>query len=184
VTGIRRLVSAAAAALPVSLMVFIAAIFLSYGVNAFTTIYAVPGHPAHSFALWCSFVSAMIAAGLWSAKKERIEKATLSGGGDLAAREQRRLQMWDEISLKAALYLGGATAFSILAMVILVFPLPSYPYIPDITPSHGKDLGRSGQGSSIVMACAGQTSTARWISASRSGGGVAFSRTTMPVSSS
>jgi hypothetical protein len=125
VTVITRLVTAAAAAIPASLMVFIAAVFLSYGVNAFTTIYAVPGRPVHSFALWCSFVSSVVAAGLWTAlaaKKELIEKAALSGGGDLAAREQHRTEMWHDISLKALLYLGGATAFSILAMVILVLP--------------------------------------------------------------
>jgi hypothetical protein len=121
VTVITRLVTAAAAAIPASLMVFIAAVFLSYGVNAFTTIYAVPGRPVHSFALWCSFVSSVVAAGLWTAlaaKKELIEKAALSGG----AREQHRTEMWHDISLKALLYLGGATAFSILAMVILVLP--------------------------------------------------------------
>jgi hypothetical protein len=122
---IRRLVSATAAAIPASLIVFIAAVFLSYGVNAFTTIYANPGHPVRSFALWCSFASSVVAAGLWTAlaaKKELIEKAILSGGGDPATREQRRTEMWRDISLKALLYLGGATASSLLAMVILVFP--------------------------------------------------------------
>jgi hypothetical protein len=122
---IMRLASAAATAIPASLMVFIAAVFLTYGVNTFTTIYAVPGHPIHSFALWCSFVSSVTAAGLWttlSAKKELIEKAVLYGGGDLAARDQHRTEMWNDVALKALLYLGGATAFSILAMVILVVP--------------------------------------------------------------
>lgn len=120
-----RLAGKAAAAIPASLMVFIAAVFLSYGVNAFTTIYANPGHPAHSFALWCSFASSVVAAGLWTAlaaKKDLIEKAVLSGGGDLATREQRRTDMWHDISVKALLYLGGATVSSILAMAILVFP--------------------------------------------------------------
>ncbi|MGA8529211.1 MAG: hypothetical protein WB622_05815 [Acidobacteriaceae bacterium] len=124
-TAIKRLVSNAAAVIPATLMVFIAAVFLSYGVNAFTTIYAVPGRPVHSFALWCSFASSVVAAGLWTAlaaKKELIDKAALSSGGDPAAREQRRMDMWHDIWLKASLYLGGAAAFSILAMVILVFP--------------------------------------------------------------
>ncbi|HEY6494405.1 MAG TPA: hypothetical protein VIZ43_14115 [Trebonia sp.] len=124
-TAIRRLASSAAAGIPGSLMIFIAAVFLSYGVNAFTTIYANPGHPVHSVALWCSFASAVVAAGLWTAlaaKKELIEKAVLSGGGDLAARERHRAEMWREIALTALLYLGGAAAFSILALVILVFP--------------------------------------------------------------
>jgi hypothetical protein len=119
-----RLASAAAAAIPGSLMVFIAAVFLAYGVNAFTTIYADPGHPVHSVALWCSFASSVVAAGLWtalSAKKELIEKAVLSGG-DAATSEQRRADMWHDIALKALLYLGGAAAASIFAMVILVVP--------------------------------------------------------------
>jgi hypothetical protein len=122
---IMRLASASAAAIPVSLMVFIAAIFLTYGVTTFSTIYAVPGHPVHSVALWCSFVSSMAAAALWttlSAKKELIEKTALSGPGDVAARNQHRTQMWDDVALKALLYLGGAAACSVLAMVILVVP--------------------------------------------------------------
>jgi hypothetical protein len=128
VAAVRRLVGVCAAAIPANLMIFIAAVFLSYGVNAFTTIYAVPGHPVHSFALWCSFASSVMAAGLWtalSARKENIEKATASGPGDLAAREKRRVQLWDDSWLKALVYLGGATAFSILAMVILIFPDPA-----------------------------------------------------------
>jgi hypothetical protein len=125
VTVVRRLIGASAAAIPANLMIFIAAVFLSYGVNAFTTIYAVPGHPVHSFALWCSFASSVVAAALWTAlaaKKEQIEKATASGGGDLATRERIRAQLWDDSWIKALLYLGGSAAFSILAMVILVFP--------------------------------------------------------------
>ena len=124
-TTIARLAGSAAAAIPGSLMVFIAAIFLSYGVNAFTTIYVNPGHPVHSFALWCSFASSVVAAGLWTAlaaKKELIEKAVLSGGGDLATQEQHRTDMWHGISLKALLYLGGAAGTSILALVILIVP--------------------------------------------------------------
>jgi hypothetical protein len=125
VTAIRRLASAAAAAVPASMLVFVAAVFLAYGVNAFTTIYAVPGRPAHSVALWCSFASALVSAGLWTAlaaKKELIEKAALSSGGDPAARERLRTGMWADNSLKALLYLGGAAASSVLAMVILVLP--------------------------------------------------------------
>jgi CheY-like chemotaxis protein len=125
VAAIKRVVSAAAAAIPGNLMIFIAAVFLSYGVNAFTTIYAVPGHPVHSFALWCSFASSVIGAGLWTAlaaKKERIEKAAASSGGDLTARKQLRTQMWSGSWLTVSVYLGGGAAFSILAMVILVFP--------------------------------------------------------------
>jgi hypothetical protein len=125
VTAITRLASAAAAAIPASLVVFIAALFLAYGVNAFTTIYADPGHPVHSFPLWCSFASSMVAAGLWTAlaaTKELIEKAVLSDSGYPATSEQRRTDMWHDIPLKALLYLGGAAAASILAMVILVIP--------------------------------------------------------------
>ena len=124
-TAVRQLVGACAAAIPGNLMIFIAAVFLSYGVNAFTTIYANPGHPVHSFALWCSFTSSVLAAGLWtalSAKKEQIEKATASGGGDLTEREQRRMRLWDDSWRKALGYLGGAAGFSVLALVILVFP--------------------------------------------------------------
>ena len=124
-TAISRLVGACGAAIPANLMIFIAAVFLSYGVNAFTTIYAVPGHPTHSFALWCSFASSVVAAGLWTAlasKKEHIEKAAASFPGDRAAREQLRTQLWHASWLKALVYLGGAAALSILAMVILIFP--------------------------------------------------------------
>jgi hypothetical protein len=122
---VRRLIGTSAAAIPANLMIFIAAVFLSYGVNAFTTIYAVPGHPVHSFALWCSFASSVVAAALWTAlaaKKERIEKATASRGGDLADRERIAAQLWHDSWIKALLYLGGSAAFSILAVVILVFP--------------------------------------------------------------
>jgi hypothetical protein len=123
--AVRRLVGASATVIPGNLMIFAAAVFLSYGINAFTTIYAEPGHPVHSFALWCSFASSVVAAGLWTAlaaKKEQIERATTSGPGDWTAREDRRKQLWHESWLKALVYLGGAAAFSILAMVILVFP--------------------------------------------------------------
>jgi hypothetical protein len=125
VAAVRRLAGVCAAAIPTNLMIFIAAIFLAYGVNAFTTIYAVPGHPVHSFAQWCSFASSMVAAGLWtalSATKERIEKATASGPGNMAAHEELRMKLWRDSWLRALVYLGGAAAFSILAMVILVFP--------------------------------------------------------------
>ena len=123
--AIMRLAGAAAAAVPANLMVFIAAIFLTYGVTTFSTIYAVPGHPSHSFAQWCSFVSAMAAAALWttlSAKKELIEKAVLSGPGAPADHDKERRQMWAGIALKAMLYLGGAAACSILALAVLVVP--------------------------------------------------------------
>lgn len=122
---VRRLAGACAASVPGNLMVFVAAIFLAYSVTAFATIYAVPGHPVHSFAQWCSFAASMVAAALWTAlsvMKERIEKAALSGPGRLAAHDELRTQLWRDNWLKALVYLGGAAAFSILALVILIFP--------------------------------------------------------------
>ena len=118
-------VSRCSAAIPNNLVVFIAAIFLAFGVNTFTTIYAVPGHPARSFGLWGSFASSLVAAGLWTAlaaKKDVIDKAILSGGGDLDAREAARMRMWGEVWLRALIYLGGGIVFSVAAMLVLVFP--------------------------------------------------------------
>jgi len=125
VAVVRRLAGACAAAVPVNLMVFIAAIFLAYGVNAFSTIYAVPGHPAHSFAQWCSFASSMAAAALWTAlsvTKERVEKATASAPGGSTEHDKFRTKMWRDSWLRALIYLAGAAAFSTLALVILIFP--------------------------------------------------------------
>jgi len=125
VDPLRGLIGRGGAAIPNNLVVFIAAIFLSYAVNAFTTIYAVPGHPVHSFGLWGSFVCSVVAAGLWTAlaaKKDVIDKAILSSGGDLAAREAARMRMWREVWLRTLIYLGGGVAFAIAAMLVLVFP--------------------------------------------------------------
>jgi hypothetical protein len=122
---LKWLIGRSGTAIPSNLAVFVAAIFLSYGVNAFTTIYAVPGHPVHSFGLWGSFVSSLIAAGLWTAlaaKKDSIDKATLSGGGDLGKREATRMQMWQDVWLRTLIYLAGAAVFSIMALIALVFP--------------------------------------------------------------
>jgi hypothetical protein len=122
---VRRLVGACVASVPGNLMVFVAAIFLAYGVTAFATIYAVPGHPVHAFAQWCSFAASMVAAALWTAlsvMKERIEKATASGPGGLAAHDEYRMRLWRQSWLQALAYLGGAAAFSVLALVILIFP--------------------------------------------------------------
>lgn len=122
---VRRLAGACAASVPANLVVFVAAIFLAYSVAAFAEIYSVPGHPVHSSAQWCSFASSMAAAALWTAlsvMKERIEKATASGPGGLAAHDEFRMRLWHEGWLKALVYLGGAAAFSILALVILIFP--------------------------------------------------------------
>lgn len=122
---VKRLVSRSGAVIPSNLAIFVAAVFLSYGVNAFSTIYTVPGHPAHSPALWISFASSVIAAIMWTAlaaKKEVIDKATLSGGGDLDAREATRMRMWREVWVRTLVYLGGAAVFSILTLVVLVFP--------------------------------------------------------------
>jgi hypothetical protein len=125
VEPLRGLVSRGGAVIPNNLVVFIAAIFLSYAVNAFTTIYAVPGHPARSFGLWGSFVSSVIAAGLWTAlaaKQDVIDKAILSSGGDLDAREAAQTRMWREVWLRTLIYLGGGVVFSVAAMLVLVFP--------------------------------------------------------------
>jgi hypothetical protein len=125
VDALKRLIGRGGAAIPSNLAVFVAAVFLSFGVNAFTTIYAVPGHPVHSFGLWGSFASSVIAAGLWTAlaaKKDSIDKATLSRGGDLDKREAARMQMWRDVWLRTLIYLGGAAAFSIAALVALVVP--------------------------------------------------------------
>ncbi len=111
--------------IPANLSIFIAAIFLSNGVNVFTTIYAVPGKPVHSFGLWCSCLSSVLAAGLWTAfaaKKDLIDRAVLSGASDLRQREEKRVQMWNDIWWRGLAYLGGAAVFSILAMGVLVLP--------------------------------------------------------------
>jgi hypothetical protein len=123
--SLKWLIVRSGAAIPSNLAVFAAAIFLAYGVNAFTTIYAMPGRPVHSPALWGSFVSSVVAAGLWTAlaaKKDSIDKAALSGVGNHDEREAERLRMWQEVWLRTLIYLGGAAAFSITALVVLVFP--------------------------------------------------------------
>ncbi len=110
---------------PTNLIVFFAAIFLSNGVNVFTTIYARPGKPAHSLGLWCSCISSVLAAALWtafSAKKDLIDKAALSGASDPDQRNEKRAQMWDDVWVRAMAYFVAAVSFSILAMVILVVP--------------------------------------------------------------
>ena len=122
---LKRFVIRLGMAIPGSLMVFIAAVFLSDGVNVFTTIYAVPGHPVHSLNLWVSCASAVVAAALWSvlaAKKDAIDKAVLSASENLTQREQRRTEMWNGIWLRTLAYVGGATACSLVALFILVLP--------------------------------------------------------------
>lgn len=122
---LKRLISRGGAAIPNNLVIFIAAVFLSYGVNAFSTIYTVPGHPVHSFGLWGSFISSVVAAGLWTAlaaKKDVVDKALLSHGGDLNDRESERARMWGEVWLQTLIYLGGAAVFSILTLLVLAFP--------------------------------------------------------------
>lgn len=113
------------AKIPANLTVFVAAIFLSNGVNVFTTIYAQPGKPVHSFGLWCSCISSVVAAGLWTAlaaKKDLIDKAAMSAASAPDRREEKRVEMWGDVWLQAMTYLGGAVAFSVLAMVVLVIP--------------------------------------------------------------
>lgn len=111
--------------IPGNLVVFIAAIFLSNSVNVFTTIYAQPGKPVQSAGLWWSCISSLIAAGLWTAlaaKKDTIDKAVQSGADDPTRREVMRTQMWQDVWLLATVYLGGAIALSIAAMVALILP--------------------------------------------------------------
>jgi hypothetical protein len=125
VEAVKRLVSRCGARIPGNLAVFVAAIFLSYGVIAFSTIYTVPGHPSHSLRLWISFASSMLAAGLWTAlaaKKDGIDKAALSGRGDSDQREITRMEMWRDVWLKTLLYFGGGAVFSLLALLVLIFP--------------------------------------------------------------
>jgi hypothetical protein len=122
---VRRGVTWIGVRIPGNLSVFVAAIFLSNCVNVFTTIYAVPGKPVHSAALICSCGSSLLAAGLWTAlasKKELIEKAVASGASRSEERERLRAQLWDDIWLRALIYLCGAVTLSILALVILVVP--------------------------------------------------------------
>jgi hypothetical protein len=121
----RRFVPWLGARMPQNLSIFVAAIFLSNCVNVFTTIYAVPGKPVRSFQLICSCISSLVAAGLWTAlaaKKEVIEKAVASGASSPDERDRLRNQMWEDIWLRVLAYLGGAVAFSLLALVILVIP--------------------------------------------------------------
>lgn len=124
-TTLRLGATRAATRVPTNLAVFIAAIFLSNGVNVFTTIYATPGRPVHSPQLWCSAIASIAAAGFWTAlaaKKDHIEKAVLSGSADPLQRGVFREQMWADVSLRVTTYLSGAVVTSILAMVILVLP--------------------------------------------------------------
>lgn len=111
--------------MPATLAVFIAAIFLSNGVNVFTTIYAVPGKPVHSLALWCSAAASIGAAGFWTAlatKKDMIDKAVLSGAADHHERADLREEIWAAVWRRVMVYLAGAVVLSILAMLILVLP--------------------------------------------------------------
>jgi len=111
--------------LPTNLSVFIGAIFLSNGVNVFTTIYAVPGKPVHSLGLWCSAITSVASAGFWTvlaAKKDVIEKAVLSSPGELEQRNGLRTQMWESVWHQVFGYLFGAIVLSALAMVVLVVP--------------------------------------------------------------
>jgi hypothetical protein len=116
----------AGGAIPQNLLVFFAAILLSNCVNVFTTIYAVPGHPVRSLSLICSCVASLLAAGCWTglaAKKDRIEKALVSGYSDPHEREEARAGMWEGIWFRATLYFGGGIVFSVTALLVLVFPL-------------------------------------------------------------
>ena len=109
--------------LPGNLVVFVAAIYLSNGVNVFTTIYSQPGRPVESPGLWLSCFSSLMAAGLWTAlavKRDVIEKAALSGTTDPVEREALRAQMWGDVWIRVVAYLGLALALSFLAMVALV----------------------------------------------------------------
>jgi hypothetical protein len=111
---------------PGNLTIFVAAIFLSNGINVFTNIYSQPGKPSHSFGLWCSCVSSVAAAALWTAlaaKKDVIDRAVVSGAERPDQREAVRAQMWSDVWLRSMAYLLGAVGFSILAMVVLVIPI-------------------------------------------------------------
>lgn len=114
-----------ASRIPQNLSVFIAAIFLSNSVNEFTTIYATPGKPIHSFGLIFSCVSSLLAAIFWTAlaaKKESIEKAAESGASSLREREQLRDSMWLDIRAKVLFYLGGAILLSMAGLIALILP--------------------------------------------------------------
>lgn len=122
---LRLAVTGVATRMPTTLAVFIAAIFLSNGVNVFTTIYAVPGRPVHSLALWCSAVASIGSAACWTAlatKKDMIDKAVLSGGADQSERTELREEIWAAVWRRVMVYLAGAVVLSILAMVVLVLP--------------------------------------------------------------
>jgi hypothetical protein len=111
---------------PGNLTIFVAAVFLSNGINVFTNIYAQPGKPSHSFGLWCSCVSSVVAAALWTAvaaKKDVIDRAVVSGAERPDLREAIREQMWGDVWLRSLVYLLGAVGFSVLAMVVLVIPI-------------------------------------------------------------
>lgn len=124
-TVLRLAITRVAMRMPATLVVFIAAIFLSNGVNMFTTIYAVPGKPVHSLALWCSAVTSITAAGFWTAlatKKDMIDKAVLSGAADQGSRVKLREDIWADVWRRVMVYLLGAAALSVLAMAVLVLP--------------------------------------------------------------
>jgi hypothetical protein len=123
VRTIKYAVSCIAIRIPGNLVIFVAAIFLSNGINVFTNIYTQPGKPSHSFGLWCSCVSSVLAAALWTAlaaKKEAIDRAVISGAGSPDQRETVRVQMWNDVWFKTMTYLFGAIVFSALAMIVLI----------------------------------------------------------------
>ena len=122
---IRRWILRAEQRIPVNLIIFIAAIFLSNCVNEFTTIYAQPGKPSSSIGLWLSCVASLLAAGLWTAlaaKKEAIAKAAQSGTTDPERRPKIANTLWGDVWIRTTFYFGSAVVLSITALAALVIP--------------------------------------------------------------
>lgn len=109
--------------IPTNLAIFISAIYLSNGVSLFTKIYGNTALPPRYTPLLFSCISSLLAAGLWTAlaaKTDRIEKAVAYGSRDPRERQSIRENLWNDVWIRMASYLGGAIVLSLSALLALV----------------------------------------------------------------
>src|SRR5437879_6224372 len=100
VSVIRRAVRGAGARIPINLYVFVAAIFLSNGVNLFNMVYGGDQRPSRSSAILLSCAASVGAAAFWTvlaSKVDLIEKTVASASRDSKQRESVREELWNDV---------------------------------------------------------------------------------------
>jgi hypothetical protein len=122
---IRRAVQGAGARIPINLYVFVAATFLSNGVNLFNMVYGGDQRPSRSFTILLSCAASVGAAAFWTilaSKVDLIEKTVASASRDSKQRESVREELWNDVWPRVGAYLVTALVLSSVALAVLVVP--------------------------------------------------------------